>query len=95
MDHYTLRVGGSPASEGNHVRLYQEGKQAFENKFKAIRAATHHIHLEYFILQNDEIGRSLIRLLCEKVSQPFRIFFISFFIFGRSLSEIEELNSKS
>jgi cardiolipin synthase len=66
MDSYALRVGGAPASEGNEVEIYRDGVEAFEAKFAAIRAAAHHIHLEYFILHDDGTGRALIDLLCEK-----------------------------
>lgn len=66
MDRFTFRVGGSPPCDGNAVHFYKDGIQAFEDKFAAIRAATHHVHLEYFILRDDLIGRSLVTLLCEK-----------------------------
>ena len=66
MDAFALRVGGSPASEGNELELYVGGVEAFEAKREAILAAKRHVHAEYFILQNDATGRDFVGLLCEK-----------------------------
>jgi cardiolipin synthase len=51
---------------GNKIDFYCEGAAAFPAKLDAIRAAQHHIHLEYFIFQPDEIGRTFRDALCEK-----------------------------
>ncbi len=66
MDAFALRVGGSPASEGNELELYAGGVDAFEAKREAILAAKRHVHAEYFIVQNDATGRDFVDLLCEK-----------------------------
>lgn len=73
MNRYSSRVGGAPACNGNEIELYKDGKQAFKDKYAAIRAAKHHIHLEYFILRNDETGRTLIDILCKKAAQGVKV----------------------
>lgn len=69
MDRYSQRAGGSPPSDGNSLKHYEDGVAAFRDKFDAIRAATRHVHVEYFILQDDATGRELVALLAEKARQ--------------------------
>jgi len=54
---------------GNRVDLYTRGKDKFDALFAAIRGARDHIHLEYFILNNDELGRAVIHALAEKARE--------------------------
>jgi len=58
----------SPPSLHNHVTLFINGEQKFPELFEAIRAATHHIHLEYYIFDLDDIGRALVALLEERAA---------------------------
>jgi cardiolipin synthase len=53
-------------SEGNKLEVYTDGNEKFEALFEAIRGAKHHIHLEYYILRNDALGRRLLLALEEK-----------------------------
>ncbi len=63
------RFGAFPVTPGNHVDFYYEGQPAFEAMFEAFAAARHHIHIEVFIFQPDELGRKTIALLVEKARQ--------------------------
>ncbi|HEV3142506.1 MAG TPA: cardiolipin synthase [Gemmataceae bacterium] len=58
---------------GNKVEFYHEGGPAFAAKLDAIRAARHHIHLEYFIFQPDESGHMFLNALCEKARQGVQV----------------------
>jgi cardiolipin synthase A/B len=55
-----------PATSGNEVRVYQEANATYAAIEAAIRAAEHHVHLEYYIWQADETGRLFRDLLIEK-----------------------------
>lgn len=48
-----------PISAGNDARVLVDGPETFKAMFEAIDAAQHHIHVETFILDDDEIGREL------------------------------------
>ena len=54
---------------GNRVDLYTRGKDKFDALFAAIRGARHHIHLEYFVINNDELGRAVVHALAEKARE--------------------------
>jgi cardiolipin synthase len=56
---------GFPVTGGNAVTLYHEGVKAFEAMLEAIRSAQHHVHLQFFILRPDELGKRFIDALCE------------------------------
>lgn len=53
----------------NKVKLLINGEQKFEAVFKAIEKATRFIHLEYYIFDDDEIGKRLLALLARKASE--------------------------
>ena len=62
-------LGEPGPSTGNEVELYNNGRSAYLAIADAIEAAEHHIHVEYYILRDDEVGRRLIDLLKEKCKQ--------------------------
>lgn len=63
------RVGAFAVAPGNSVTLYGETHDAFAGLLSAIEAARHHVHLEYFILRDDETGQQLLGLLAQKAKQ--------------------------
>ena len=56
-------------SAGNAVTFYHDGAGAFDAKLAAVAAARHHIHLEYFIFQPDDLGRQFLEVLTAKAKQ--------------------------
>ncbi len=69
MGRLARRLEAYPLTSGNQLKVYYEGRPAFDDMFAAIRAADHHIHLEFFIFQYDELGRQCLDLLAEKAKQ--------------------------
>jgi len=55
-----------PLLDGNHIEPLVTGDEAFPRMLDAIRGARHHIHLQTFILGNDQVGRQFLELLAEK-----------------------------
>jgi cardiolipin synthase len=56
-------------TDDNTLTLFTDGTAKFASLFDAIRAARHHIHLEYYIIRDDPLSRELIQLLTEKARQ--------------------------
>jgi len=50
----------------NRVRILNNGESKFPLLLEKLRAARHHIHLEYYIIIDDIIGRAVIDILCQK-----------------------------
>ncbi len=56
-------------TEKNEVRSFVRGKDKFDSLLEAIRGAKHHIHMEYYIINNDQLGREIVSALTEKARQ--------------------------
>ncbi len=62
-------IVGSPLTTGNRVVLLQDGPATYQAMIKAIQAATDHIHLETYILDDDEVGQRFAQALIDKQKQ--------------------------
>jgi cardiolipin synthase A/B len=51
-----IAAGEAPPLRAESVELYTEGHAKYQALAEAIEAAKHHIHLEYYIWENDQIG---------------------------------------
>lgn len=75
QEHVALEpaIVGSPLTAGNSVLLLQDGAATYPAMFAALGAATDHINLESYVIEDDEIGRQLSELLLQKRSQGVQV----------------------
>lgn len=66
-------VSDSPLTKGNQVRLLTDGQETYDAMFEAIESSTHHIHLESYIVEDDETGRQFADLLLQKQAQGVQV----------------------
>ncbi|RLQ90114.1 cardiolipin synthase [Planomicrobium sp. Y74] len=66
----------APISTATDIVIYNDGKRKFEALFEDIRKAQDHIHLQYFIVKNDDIGKRLLNLLIDKAQQGVKVLFL-------------------
>ncbi len=59
----------SPLSLNNQVTILRNGEEKFPEVMEAIRKAKQHIHIEYYIFDNDTVGGPLSELLLKKVKE--------------------------
>nr|WP_210490211.1 cardiolipin synthase [Rufibacter aurantiacus] len=71
-----LNDGLSPLTGGNRVKLLLNGEEKFPEVLQAIREARHHIHLEYYIIEDDVIGNQIKDLLIQKAQEGVQVRFI-------------------
>lgn len=57
----------------NRLELLSEPKQTFESMWNALETATDHIHVEFFIIDDDSTGRHLKDILCRKARMGIRV----------------------
>jgi cardiolipin synthase A/B len=62
-----------PISTCYVLNLLVDGEQTYNAIFASIRAATHHVHLEYYIYEPDKIGTALRDLLIEKATAGVKV----------------------
>ena len=63
-------------SDNNHVTLLVNGENKFPDVIKSLKNAKHHIHIEYYIYDNDEIGNQVAKVLIEKAKEGVEVRFI-------------------
>lgn len=63
-------------SDDNRIRILKNGEQAFPAMFQAIEEARHHIHLEFYIVDDDIIGNQLREMLIRKAMSGVEVRFI-------------------
>lgn len=63
-------------SDNNKVNLLLNGENKFPEVLKCLREAKHHIHIEYYIFDNDEIGNQLADILVQKAKEGVKVRFI-------------------
>ena len=63
------RVSNALPFEGNDVQVFTDGYSMYQELFRRIAKAKHHIHLEFYIFENDAVGRLLRDLLIDKARE--------------------------
>jgi len=71
-----LKDNLSPLTNNNNVKLLLNGEEKFPDVLASIAQAKHHIHIEYYIFEDDNIGNEIIELLIKKVAEGVEVRFI-------------------
>ena len=66
----------SPLTTNNTTKLLINGEEKFPEVLEALRNAKHHIHVEYYIYEDDEIGRAIEQIMIEKANSGVEVRFI-------------------
>lgn len=54
---------------GTDIKIYTSGEEKFIDLLNAIRAAKHHIHIQYYIFKDDKIGTEIKKALIAKAKE--------------------------
>lgn len=68
-----LNTGKFPFTSNNDVKIFIDGNEKFESLLKDIENAKEHIHLEYFIIKNSDIGIKIKDLLIKKAKSGVKV----------------------
>ena len=71
-----LKDSWSPLSGGNQVKLLFNGEEKFPELLEALKTARHHIHIQYYIYEDDAIGNQIKEILIDKARQGVQVRFI-------------------
>ncbi len=66
----------SPLMAGNKVELLINGEEKFPAVLAALKEAQHHIHLEYYIFEDDAIGNAIADVLIERAQAGVTVRFL-------------------
>ncbi|RSD29414.1 cardiolipin synthase [Mesobacillus subterraneus] len=67
--HLAQQLGNSPISFATTSKVLTNGDETFCHILAELKKATHHIHMEYYIVRHDEIGQEIKSVLIEKAKQ--------------------------
>ncbi len=67
---------GNPLMTGNKVTLLLDGPITYKSMYAAIQGAKHHINMETYSIEDDEVGRRFAAALIEKQKQGVQVNFI-------------------
>ena len=62
-------VAGRPLTVGNHATLLVDGPASYRSMFDAIERARDSINIEFYIIEDDEVGRRFADILLKKRAQ--------------------------
>ncbi len=71
-----MRTGASAYHTNNSVKLYNEGNSKFDDLLKDIAAAKSFIHMQYYIVRDDDLGRKIIAALAKKAKEGVEVKFL-------------------
>lgn len=66
----------SPIFVNNDINIYKDGVEKFKDLKEELLKAKHHIHLEYYIVNSDEIGNEIKDILIKKALEGVKVRFI-------------------
>lgn len=66
----------SPLTKNNSVKLLINGEEKFPDVLEVLRNAKKHIHIEYYIFNDDKIGQQIEKILIKKAEEGVKIRFI-------------------
>lgn len=66
-------LAGNPLSVGNKVTLLEDGPATYAAMLEAIRGARHHVHMETYIFEADEVGAQFAEALMRKAKAGVKV----------------------
>ncbi len=64
---YNLELGGAVLTLNNSLEIFTDGQKKFEDLRREMRCAKHFIHIQYYIIKNDELFDTIVPILKERV----------------------------
>lgn len=63
----------STLSSNNKITILNNGEEKFPMLIRKLHQAKDHIHMEYYIIDDDEIGNEILDILCDKASDGIKV----------------------
>ncbi len=59
--------------QGSEIEIYTHGTEKFDALIHDLESATHHIHLQYYIFEDDHIGEKIREVLMRKAKEGIKV----------------------
>ncbi|PLR97750.1 cardiolipin synthase [Bacillus sp. T33-2] len=70
------KLGNSPISFATSTKVLTNGQETFSHIIEELKKATHHIHLEYYIVRDSKIGNEIKDILIAKAKEGVKVRFL-------------------
>jgi cardiolipin synthase len=70
---FLLNDSDSPLTANNDVKLLLNGEEKFPAVIEALKGARHHIHMEYYIFEDEVIGNQVAEILMQKAREGVQV----------------------
>lgn len=70
------RLAHAPISLATETHILTNGEETFSAMLSELQKARHHIHMEYYIFRDDDIGTSIQRILIAKAREGVKVRFL-------------------
>lgn len=77
---------GALFTQDNDVTIYTDGREKFDALLADIKQATDHIHIQYYIIHEDGLGKELVATLTEKAKQGVQVRVLYDYMGSRGIS---------
>ena len=67
---YNLEAGEAVLTDNNDIRVYTDGKEKFRALIEEMKQAKRYIHMQYYIIRNDELWQEVEKVLIQKAGAP-------------------------
>ncbi len=70
---YNLNEGEAVLTDNNDIRIYTDGREKFQALISEMEHARNYIHVQYYIIKNDELWKEIEEVLLRKARQGVEI----------------------
>lgn len=70
---YNLEAGQSILTDNNEIDIFTDGREKFDALLDDMRTAKKYIHLQYYIIKNDELWGRIAPVLCQKAREGVKV----------------------
>ncbi|WDV46843.1 cardiolipin synthase [Clostridiaceae bacterium M8S5] len=100
MIHMNLVDNNSLFTQNNTVQFFTNGKDKFDALMDSIKSAKNHIHMQYYIIRNDDLSKKILKALVERANEGVEIRLLydamgSHLISRKLLCELREAGGKT
>lgn len=82
-----LNNDGAVFTQHNAVQIYTDGDKKFDALIQDIEQATDHIHIQYYIIHEDGLGKKLVHALTKKALQGVQVRLLYDYMGSRGISK--------
>ena len=70
---YNLEAGEAVLTDNNDIRIYTDGEEKFRALIEEMKQARKYIHVQYYIIRNDELWQEIEKVLIQKAHEGVQV----------------------